>query len=81
MKDMEYRIDRFEGEFAILEYDTESGQAFISVLRNMLPEHLTEGAVLEYTGTDWKLCQDKTDSRRRTLAERRKHLLRKKQEH
>ncbi|MDE6087252.1 MAG: DUF3006 domain-containing protein [Oscillospiraceae bacterium] len=72
---MKYRMDRFEGEFAILEYDTESGQAFISMLKNMLPEHLTEGAVLEFTGTDWKLYRDETESRRQTLAERRRHLL------
>ncbi|MDE5768832.1 MAG: DUF3006 domain-containing protein [Oscillospiraceae bacterium] len=72
---MKYRTDRFEGEFAILEYDTESGQAFISVLKTMLPEYLKEGDILEFTGTDWKLCRDETESRRQTLAERRRRLL------
>ncbi|MDE6729461.1 MAG: DUF3006 domain-containing protein [Oscillospiraceae bacterium] len=72
---LQYRVDRLEGEFAILEYDTESGQAFISVVKAMLPESLKEGDILEFTGTNWKLCRDKTESRRQTLAERRRHLL------
>lgn len=73
---MEYRIDRFEGSFVILEYDTQSGQAFISVLRKMLPGNLTEGDIVNYTGTEWELCREKTDSRRQALAERRRKMLR-----
>lgn len=73
---MKYRVDRFEGVFVILEYDTESEQAFISVLRNMLPENLTEGDILVYTETGWELCREETDSRRQTLAERRRRMLR-----
>lgn len=73
---MKYRTDRFEGAFVILEYDTESGQAFISVLRNMLPENLTEGDILVYTGIGWELCREETDSRRQALAERRRRMLR-----
>lgn len=77
-----YRMDRFEGAFAILEYDDptqESGVNFISVLRSGLPGDLREGVILEFTGTDWKLCRDETDSRRQALAERRRRMLQKRQ--
>lgn len=68
---MKYAIDRFEGEFAILEAETE----WIQVLKNMLPEDSAEGDLLEWTETGWQLLSDETVSRKKALAERRRRML------
>ncbi|MDE5791905.1 MAG: DUF3006 domain-containing protein [Oscillospiraceae bacterium] len=70
---MKYSIDRFEGDFAILESESE----FIQVLKNILPENSKEGDLLEFTETGWKLCPEETKSRKQELMERRQRMLRK----
>lgn len=70
---MKYIIDRFEGDFAILELES----SFMQVLKNMLPENSKEGDLLEQTETGWKLCPEETNSRKQELAERRRRMLRK----
>ncbi|MBD5144048.1 MAG: DUF3006 domain-containing protein [Oscillospiraceae bacterium] len=68
---MKYIIDRFEGDFAILELELE----LIQVLKNTLPENSTEGDLLEWTESGWKLCPDETKSRKQELIERRHRML------
>ncbi|MDE5738400.1 MAG: DUF3006 domain-containing protein [Oscillospiraceae bacterium] len=68
---MKYIIDRFEGDFAILELELE----LIQVLKNTLPEDSTEGDLLEWTESGWKLCPDETKSRKQELIERRHRML------
>lgn len=68
-----YSVDRFEGDFAILESETE----LIQVLKNSLPEEVQEGDLLAYIESDWKLLSEETESRKQKLIERRQRMLRK----
>ncbi|MDE6777186.1 MAG: DUF3006 domain-containing protein [Oscillospiraceae bacterium] len=47
----------------------------IQVLKNTLPEDSTEGDLLEWTESGWKLCPDETKSRKQELIERRHRML------
>ena len=68
---MIYYIDRFEGNYAVLEYD---GECF-DFLREKLPPDAKEGDSLEWADDCWHILSKETDSRRQALAERRRKLL------
>ncbi len=68
---MIYTIDRFEGEFAVLEHDG----GFTDFLRDKLPPEAQEGDLLEWREDSWQILHEDTDSRRQALAERRRRML------
>ena len=69
---MNYSIDRFEGECAVLE--KEDG-TFLNVLRKFLPQEAKEGDMLQWDGKAWNICKQQTMSRREALAAYRRKLL------
>lgn len=68
-----YSVDRFEGNFAILEKDN----MFFTVYREKLPLGIAEGDLLDRTEQGWQICKNETEQKRRALAERRNRMLRK----
>lgn len=68
-------IDRFEGEYAVLE--TETGM--VTLLRKELPENAREGDVLIQNGGKYALSRSKTAERRRKLREKLRKLQNKKE--
>ena len=65
-------IDRFEGDYAVLE--TEEGMTDIH--RGHLPGAAREGDVLIYSCGGWSIDRTATEERRRANSERLKRLLR-----
>lgn len=65
-------VDRFEGQYAVLE--TDSGMK--TVLRNELPADAREGDVLSGSGGIYSVDREKTAERRRSAAKRLNKLLR-----
>jgi hypothetical protein len=63
-------IDRFEGEYAVLE--TENGMK--NVLRDMLPEDAREGDVVELKNGAYTINKKAAEKRRRELREKLKKL-------
>ena len=63
-------IDRFEGEYAVLE--TDSGMK--NVLRDMLPEEAHEGDVVELKNGAYTINKKAAEKRRRELREKLKKL-------
>ncbi|WP_028513911.1 DUF3006 domain-containing protein [Ruminococcus flavefaciens] len=63
-------IDRFEGEYAVLE--TDSGMK--NVLRDMLPEEAREGDVVELKNGAYTVNKKAAEKRRRELREKLKKL-------
>ncbi|WP_303805296.1 DUF3006 domain-containing protein [Ruminococcus flavefaciens] len=63
-------IDRFEGEYAVLE--TDSGMK--NVLRDMLPEEAREGDVVELKNGAYTINKKAAEKRRRELREKLKKL-------
>lgn len=67
---MIYSIDRFEGEYAVLEHDGTCSD----FLREKLPAEAKEGDLLEWSEDSWHILKQETDSKRQALAERRRRL-------
>lgn len=63
-------IDRFEGEYAVLE--TENGMK--NVPRDMLPEEAREGDVLELQNGKYTINKKAAEKRRRELRKKLKKL-------
>lgn len=62
-------IDRFEGEYAVIETDG----GMINVLRSELPENAAEGDVLTYDCT-WAVDETATEERRSSMRSRLRRL-------
>ncbi len=62
-------IDRFEGEYAVIETDG----GIINVLRSELPENAAEGDVLTYDGS-WAVDGNATEERRSSMRSRLRRL-------
>ncbi|MCD7784045.1 MAG: DUF3006 domain-containing protein [Oscillospiraceae bacterium] len=67
-----YTIDRFEGEFAVLEED---GDGHIDVPKGQLPEGTHEGDVLEQSETGFIIREDLTRERRERIIGKQKRLF------
>ncbi len=63
-------IDRFEGEYAVLE--TDSGMKIVP--RDMLPEESREGDVVELKNGAYTINKKAAEKRRRELREKLKKL-------
>ena len=59
---MQFVVDRFEGEYVILEdIDT---REIREVLRNVLPSSIHEGVILDFDGENYSVNQNATNDRR-----------------
>ncbi len=65
-------IDRFEGDYAVVECDG----AFQQVPRSRLPVTAKEGDVLRKTDAGYAVDEPETSRRRQQLAARRRRMLR-----
>ena len=63
-------IDRFEGEYAVIE----NGDSFENVLRNELPPDAAEGDVLSFIDGKWHINAAETESRRKRIREKMERL-------
>lgn len=63
-------IDRFEGDFAVVE--TDSGMTNIS--RELLPENAKEGDVIGVTDGVYYIDEEETQSRRKSMLKRFRKL-------
>ncbi len=70
MSDME-SIERFEGEFAVIETD----EGFLNVLRSALPADAKEGDILRKTEEGYEIDTEAANKRRASLAARRRRML------
>lgn len=65
-------IDRFEGDFVVVE--TESGMT--DILRSQLPENAEEGDVIYFEDGVYIIDEEATADRRKLMAERFHRLMR-----
>ncbi len=65
---MKFIIDRFEGEYVIIE-DMESRE-MKEVMRATLPPSIHEGSVLIWDGENYQLDEDEESLRRKSIMER-----------
>ena len=68
---MRYTVDRFEGEFAVLEAED---RATISVARELLPEDCAEGTVLLKTADGYTRDLGEEAARAARIKEKMKRL-------
>ena len=65
-----YIIDRFEGDFAVVE----NGDAFENIPRSALPENISEGDVIVLENGRWSVNTSETDIRRARIREKMNRL-------
>lgn len=63
---MFYTIDRFEGDYAVLEDDDENR---VSVKKTLLPEAAKESDVLDFDGETYTVNAEETEKRRQSVIE------------
>lgn len=63
---MFYTIDRFEGDYAVLEDDDENR---VNVKKALLPEMAKEGDVLDFDGEAYTVNAEETEKRRQSVIE------------
>ena len=63
---MFYTIDRFEGEYAVLEDDSENR---IIIKKALLPKEAGESDVLEFDGESYVVNAEETEKRRQAVTE------------
>lgn len=72
---MKYTVDRFEGEYAVLEeFDTSN---LINVLKSELPYEACEGDILEFTNGIYIILKEETVQRKESLKDRFERLRKK----
>lgn len=66
-----YILDRWEGEFAVVEVSCGEDISFLNVQRSQLPANAQEGDVLTYLPEQgWQIDQQATQQRREALRAR-----------
>ncbi len=68
-----YVVDRFEGDFAVLENEDGSHK---NTYRELLPENVREGDILEFTEDDFIIREDLIRERRDKILKKQKKLFR-----
>lgn len=63
---MFYTIDRFEGDYAVLEDDDENR---VNVKKALLPEMARESDVLDFDGEAYTVNAEETEKRRQSVIE------------
>lgn len=67
-------IDRFEGDYAVIEIDENDNPKNITILRNLLPAEAKEGDVMIERGGIYEIDADAADKKRREILEKMKKL-------
>jgi len=71
-----YLLDRFEGDFAIIEYEDENGTvSVIKEPRVKISADVQEGTVLKFEFGKYTVDAELTDLRRKMIREKLKRLL------
>lgn len=68
----EYTVDRFEGDYAILE-DRKTNE-IKNVKKDMLPENIKEGSILQYVNEKYVLDEERTKEEMNRIKDRMKNL-------
>lgn len=63
---MFYTIDRFEGDYAVLEDDDENR---VNVKKALLPEMAKESDILDFDGEAYTVNAEETEKRRQSVIE------------
>lgn len=71
---MKYSIDRFEGEFAVLQDDERNS---MDVLRSLLPDNARQGVVVIFEDEKWRIDAEETSTRRDRVKKLQQRLLNK----
>lgn len=71
---MMYVLDRFEGEFAVIEKSDQEQVTFVEVNRSLLPSDTEEGDVLILSDSGWSADKEETAQRRRQIQNRLKRM-------
>ncbi|NLN81107.1 MAG: DUF3006 domain-containing protein [Clostridiales bacterium] len=71
---MKYSIDRFEGEFAVLQDDERNS---MDVLRSLLPDNARQGDVVIFEDEKWRIDAEETSTRRDRVKKLQQRLLNK----
>ena len=66
-------IDRFEGDFAVVE----NGDVFENIPCSVLPDGASEGDVIVFDGEKWGVDTAETEKRRARIREKMNRLMRK----
>lgn len=65
-------IDRFEGDYAVCEYDDD---AFIHIRRSLISQSASEGDVLDFGENLFTINEASTSLRHKTIAEKASRLF------
>lgn len=65
-------IDRFEGEYAVVEMEDRSMK---NISRSQIPDEAKEGSAIEYRNGKWKVDDDSTDRLREDINQLAKDLF------
>jgi len=65
-------IDRFEGEFAVVELDNREMK---NIKREILPEGVKEGTAIEFVNGEWHIDEGKTKTFKAEIDELAKNLF------
>lgn len=68
----EYTVDRFEGDYVILE-DRKTNE-IKNVKKDMLPENIKEGSILQYVNEKYVLDEERTKEEMNRIKDRMKNL-------
>jgi hypothetical protein len=74
ISDLKYSIDRFEGEFAVLQDDERNS---MDVLRSLLPDNARQGDVVIFEDEKWRIDAEETSTRRDRVKKLQQRLLNK----
>lgn len=72
---MQYIIDRFEGDWAVLELSGPQGSSTVQIKKNKLPAGCSEGDVVCQLQNEWQIDELATKQRRDRIREKLKKLL------
>ena len=68
----EYSVDRFEGEYAVLE--NRKTNEIKNVKKDTLPENIEEGSILQYVNGKYTLNEERTIEENNRIKDRMKNL-------
>lgn len=71
---MQYILERFEDETAVIEVSSEEGISFLELPRAELPADAAEGDILQKQDGCWHRDLDATNARRDAMAQRLKRM-------
>ncbi|NLL53412.1 MAG: DUF3006 domain-containing protein [Peptococcaceae bacterium] len=65
-------IDRFEGEFAVVELDNREMK---NIKKEILPEGIKEGTAIKFVNGEWQIDQERTENLKSEIDDLAKNLF------